>query len=1283
MSVFSYLQNELSGVGNSIANGVSNTYHAAVQNIGPYVSRVPQALSSAAHDTLNFGETIAAPAEGLINTVREIPALGYGALGAITPGHTFQGNVQQFNKVVPTASFAERGVQGLNQSGIGYAPVNNFAVKAGELAGSMVLPAPGIGKVAALERLASPALKLAGYTALRSAEGAAYGGANGLAQNGSLQDAKQGAEFGALTGGLGNLALSPKLSLAATRELSGSLDKAAGQVGASVRNLSQSSRLSQAANLFNKDATTAQLVRDANGKFITPQGIELPTRTITTTQFENLVRKGQLSEKNMVYEPFKNLQGQDKVTVHFDPYTGKPLAADGNPAFSSYLADAAKNHPLTRNGYEAYAKNLESRRASANPVLSTQELQRGLDNPATQFRSNPQGAALFANHPDVPLTKELPPNTGTGSGLKERSFVGTARESLKTDPEVKTLLSGDYQTQTHQATQTAAANLIASDPQAALEAASKGDSAVAIDTALQLSIKAQEQARALESSGDTAGAQAARQQAADLLNKTAENATNHGQAIEILKTYAKTPEGQALALATDINKYNADHPGKAIPKLGGEEAAAIIDKQRQIDALPETKPSEVIAKNLAQQKLWEQMADRVPRHGFLDKVLAVRRAGLLTGPKTVLKVGISHVIHPVSESISHAVGTALDTIIQPFSGFRGTVNTFGKGGVEGFKEGSQTAKAILTKGYDPEATYESIKARRINWGNSPVGKALQAYTEGVGRVHAALPEAGKQAAYQSSLYNLAATEAKNQGLHGDVAQSFITDFVKNPSKEAVSVAQEEAKHMVFQNRTQAGEALSKTQQGTGVGSKVSQFLAPMTQVPSAIGTEVANYSPAGAVKTIVEALSSSKKTGWTPQVQRNFVQGIGRSITGTALLYLGTKMAQAGIITTAYPSDQKTRDEWALEGKTANSILLGGKWRLLGSLGPAGSALILGAYWQKGMDGNKKTPGNLANAAIQTGVGGLASQADQPYVTGISSAANAIVDPERSALSFAKQAAGSFVPTLVSTTATATDPNAGRVQSGVLQAVQAKLPGLREQLPPTTTVFGTQPQRTGSPFVNAIDPFYSSNDTSSPLTNQLDVLAKSGNDATPTAIQKSITHLGYQLPLTPAVQTQLQQQSGQAIARVYQNYLSDPSFTSADPATQKAILDKAASTIRTQVEEQYLRSLGASGIAAAGGKATASTGVSAPKLSSSLKGNIAKKTTIATGGVKLSSKGRSVKGGKLTIGKVKAPKPIKPLTLKNVSGPSVKLGKPKSVVRPTRAKIGRSQPNRSLRRSRA
>lgn len=82
--------------------------------------------------------------------------------------------------------------------------------------GQMLIP--GVGEVKALNAV-RPLAKALGYTALRSGEGAAWGGLQGAADTGDWKGVKKGAITGAVMGGTLNTLLSPKAVKAAVKDV--------------------------------------------------------------------------------------------------------------------------------------------------------------------------------------------------------------------------------------------------------------------------------------------------------------------------------------------------------------------------------------------------------------------------------------------------------------------------------------------------------------------------------------------------------------------------------------------------------------------------------------------------------------------------------------------------------------------------------------------------------------------------------------------------------------------------------------------------------------------------------------------------------------------------------------------------------------------------------------------------------------------------------------------------------------------------------------------------------
>ena len=136
-----------------------------------------------------------------------------------------------------------------------------------------------------------------------------------------------------------------------------------------------------------------------------------------------------------------------------------------------------------------------------------------------------------------------------------------------------------------------------------------------------------------------------------------------------------------------------------------------------------------------------------------------------------------------------------------------------------------------------------------------------------------------------SLFSQATAQAINEGLSGAERTNFIQNLVQNPTEDMIKYATLDAETAVFQNKTMLGN-LARTFQKIPGG----EIVVPFGKTPAALATQLINYSPVGIVKTIAENIGSGKFD------QRLFSQGIGRGLTGTALLYLGSKLFEKGML---------------------------------------------------------------------------------------------------------------------------------------------------------------------------------------------------------------------------------------------------------------------------------------------------------------------------------------------------------------------------------------------------
>jgi hypothetical protein len=271
------------------------------------------------------------------------------------------------------------------------------------------------------------------------------------------------------------------------------------------------------------------------------------------------------------------------------------------------------------------------------------------------------------------------------------------------------------------------------------------------------------------------------------------------------------------------------------------------------------------------------------------------------------------------------------------------------------------------------------------------------------------------ASFMRSLYEQAKVKAINKGLRDQSAQNFIDNLINNPDEVMMQNATNDALVSVFQNETVLGKI------GSSITNAVpfSPLVLPFTRTPSAVAMQIVNYTPVGAVNEVIRQIGKKEFN------QRDFSKAVGRSVFGIGVMAIGIALFKAGMMALDWPSDEKERELWRLEGRKPNTILINGKWRSPMVLGPAGNLLIIGGHFQNAFENS----GSPTEAMAVATTGSLKSFTEQTFLTGANRAMQAVTDPERSAGNFVGGIASGVVPTIVSDIARATDPLERRTDS--------------------------------------------------------------------------------------------------------------------------------------------------------------------------------------------------------------------------------------------------------------
>lgn len=625
--------------------------------------------------------------------------------------------------------------------------------------------------------------------------------------------------------------------------------------------------------------------------------------------------------------------------------------------------------------------------------------------------------------------------------------------------------------------------------------------------------------------------------AAELILSASEQLTKAGQFV------------QAASLMNRLSESGAEVWAKRLAKQAGkeltpEQVTKVRDLARGVKTMREglegarelgKDPKTITAMernaNVAVQKLTEGVASLNPS-GAADQAYAVWKAGLLTGLKTSGLNTAANTSQAVLKTASDPISALFDMVISIGSGERTKTATLagrGKGAAKGVSEGWD----YLISGYDPRAmgskSADLGKSGVTQFSDNILGRVAKGYSESIFRFIGAQDRPFYYSALYNSLEDQGRAAAKNQKVSGKALKPFLKNFVENPTTEAAQRAAKEAERSVFQNDTALGAIARKLQQ-----NPIAKWVVPFGKTPSAVITEAFNYTPVGAVAEVASQIKAGKLD------QRALAEALGKANTGAAILWLGAKMNEAGMVNGAYPTDQSERARWEAENRKPGTVDFGNGVQIdLQSFGNAGQVLAIGAGINKAANGGADPVGAGLQGAMTAGNQLLES----PFLSGTSSLIEAVKDPANFGQRFVSQQAGSTVPTMVSDIAQVNDQDAsGETRAvkpqGIKESLKARIPGLRNQLPQEVDILG-RPRTTGrGDFQTIADPFRSTNLRRDGVTDEI---ARLGDTPSITKPDKKTKNLQGE-PFDRQGMRDFTQQAGTMFAQDARSLISSPAY---------------------------------------------------------------------------------------------------------------------------------------------
>jgi hypothetical protein len=370
----------------------------------------------------------------------------------------------------------------------------------------------------------------------------------------------------------------------------------------------------------------------------------------------------------------------------------------------------------------------------------------------------------------------------------------------------------------------------------------------------------------------------------------------------------------------------------------------------------------------------------------------------------------------------------------------------------------------------------------------------------------------------------------------------------------------------FANQVKALPArLLKNQAQKDAANAMMDFLFPFVKTGANIGARISDYAGLAGVRAVIgysalrKALAEGADASTIRQLQREVTTLMGRATTGAAAMYgVGLWAYQRGLITGAFPSGSE-RSQWELEGKTANSVLIGDQWQPLARLTPLGAVMAAGANLGKALENQDLSP---SERAFATATATTRTALDQPLVTGTKTLLDAVQDTERFGEQLLRSSASSLVPTVVADVGKALDDGTRRRPKGAAESIKERIPGLRETIPARIDALGREVKFREGAVNIFLNPFSGQKDRS--------------DDPVVTMLRETGARV--------ATPRQEKEESGEAFERrsrlegelIYEaltDLRSSGALEGLDPDEQVRVIDDEVRAIRREIRDE-LRDLG-------------------------------------------------------------------------------------------------------------
>ncbi|MBO7733043.1 MAG: hypothetical protein J6S67_10830 [Methanobrevibacter sp.] len=589
----------------------------------------------------------------------------------------------------------------------------------------------------------------------------------------------------------------------------------------------------------------------------------------------------------------------------------------------------------------------------------------------------------------------------------------------------------------------------------------------------------------------------------NVLRKLRSNATTTAQVLQLYSAFSRmTPEGMykyagdQLLKAQEIFEKNKSRKwieqNRDRWQLNPDEVEFIKSQMEKVQELNNSneKMAEVslngygvkdngktikVTKERATQleiaKIQKLIEDKIPAEkGQATK--AWMRISMLGNPKTIAtRNPLGNLLISPVNTVGDYFGSAIDKLVSLKTKVRtkgGTnVPTSIKGFVEGGRESIQDKKIGVNTRDIAGNRFEIGQGKSFNENHSGLlanqrnkaSKVLNKMDRGVNFVL----DLGDRPFYQAAFENSLANQMKLNNIEDvDNAPQWMLDNAQQEALERTWQDDNNYTSFVLSVR----KALNKLNvKGYGIGD----LLIPFAKTPANLTKAIVDYSPAGLINAMTQGnnLRKSISNGqFTPQMQHQFVNQLGKAFAGSLLYVAAGALANAGVITGAADEDKDVADfmRYTL-GIQPYSIVIGDSSFTYDWAQPIAAPFAIMSDLKKKLDSSNGEAdlGFILKSAVSSSSSILL---EQSFLQGIQDVLGGYGDPVDNLLSEIEGLPARAIPTFFQQVATLVDGKQRMSYgndgiSNVLSQAKAKTPIWASDLPVKRNTLGQEVERYG------------------------------------------------------------------------------------------------------------------------------------------------------------------------------------------------------------------------------